>query len=384
MYKIIPKNNFKDEKFASAFCCNPTGDILAVSSILNDRQGKVTIYKCNDEEATERITFFCPELSNVACAMTSTDKSFYFTAITEEHKGVVYEYNIECNHFKVLFTTDITVGNHFGFNDSSISISEDASTIVITDVDLIPHPNEKKLSYSCRVLIYRLIDNEYKLIRSLCPFYETDVLNRRMFGRSLALTKDGKTLFVGCPDLSFDYDNDKRIYNGMHSKVYIYSEDNNWEEVRSILPIPRSSGNFYGTEIELSEDEKTLVIMASGQDDKVGAAFILVKIDSDWVYAQKVQPRAIRVQTKNKLSFYGVAINKDVIYFGDSLPGKIYKYEKDRHSYRQVKTISSPIDKKDLFAYDLCISKDGKRLFCSSALESNGSCNGSIYVFSDK
>ena len=117
-----------------------------------------------------------------------------------------------------------------------------------------------------------------------------------LFGYTLALSADGKTLAVGAIKEDSDYycyaDHDEYGVDetANDGAVYVFAlADGLWSQQAFIKEdFGEECGYFLGSAIGLTEDGNTLVAGASGANSNAGAAFVYQRTDSDWIRSNQV------------------------------------------------------------------------------------------------
>ncbi len=136
--------------------------------------------------------------------------------------------------------------------EHSVSISADGGTVVVgapTDMSMVPN-------YSGSVYIFEKSGSSWQKIRKKIP----KTYNSGSFGKSVSVSADGKTVAVGFKD-----DNDHGTTTG---SVYVYQKSgSSWEETKYIAP-DATSQSYFGWDVSVSSDGKTIIAGAPQMDYK--------------------------------------------------------------------------------------------------------------------
>lgn len=303
------------------FCCD--GKILAVRSCnLRTEQESLYLYRHHNGKYYHDATY-SPRWwkDNYQVSIRGINNSIYFVAIdTANRCGHIIRYH-NGGFYTVLSIDDCD--NTLGMNDKSIAVSKDEKYIAVTNFRVKNNTKEKTLLYSSEIVLYDCVTCETKIINT--P--QSIQYNRSWSFRSLAFA--GDQLLAGSPDLTFCDDTNStmdRKYYGTKSLIDIF----NFDGVHSGQLVARDAtpGNFFGTEMEVSRDQTTLIVMAPAQDNKIGCAYQFKFMNARWVQVGKYSPRDFAVHTKIKYSLYGCCVNSEGTRFllSDGLPGVVYVY----------------------------------------------------------
>ena len=138
----------------------------------------------------------------------------------------------------------------------SVSLSSDGKTLAIGSPGNHTYPSDERIGYA---KVYRRASDgdEWELEHTVLGEAEADQL-----GRSVSLSGDGKALAVGAPG------HWKRNDRPGYVKVY-HTNDGFWKQLGHAIK-GESLGDMFGISVCLSSDGKTLVVGANANDNEKG------------------------------------------------------------------------------------------------------------------
>lgn len=202
------------------------------------------------------------------------------------------------------------------------------------------------------------------------------------YGRSIALSADGRTVVVGA------YWGDGAVVDSGRAFVYRWNGDE-WNEMELTIT-DLTAGDKYGISVDISADGKTVIVGADLDDDKganAGAAYIFKWNGNAYNFFQKLTAND---GAPDDYFGYDITISGDgntIIassYLDDdkgSDAGSAYFYRRDGASYIQVaKLTASDGEAGDNFGHSVAVSYDGSTAVIGSS--DDDSMRGAAYVIS--
>ncbi|MEM7135705.1 MAG: cadherin-like beta sandwich domain-containing protein [Myxococcota bacterium] len=196
------------------------------------------------------------------------------------------------------------------------------------------------------------------------------------FGEEVEI--DGDSVFVGAPSAPVSED----IGTGA---VYVFDRTGStWRQVDKIQA-PEASVPRFGDQIAASGD--TLVVGASGAESSLGAAYVFVRTDDDWVFEQELGP----TNGGDASDFFGaaVAIDGDTILIGapgedtgQSGSGAVYSFERTGSVWTgAIVKPDTPISSE---SFGSAVAIDGDQFVAGALGASDGGIDsrGAAYFFS--
>ena len=356
------------------------GNILAVRSHnKNTKQDVLYVYE-NINGKYELKDTYMPSWwkNNWQVAIKGINDSIYFVAVDcEIGKGHVVRYSQ--GQFRIMFTVD-NCEPTLGMNDKAIAVDKGENFIAVTHHRVHNDTDNHVLLYSAEILLFSKRENVTRTIST----NKSKEYSRQWSFRSLAFANN--QLIAGSPDLEFTEPKSgtmEREYYGNNS--YVDTFDLSGSHLNVLKAKDATPGNFYGTELEVSGDENTLIIMSPAQDHKIGAAYRYNFIDGTWVQTGKFMPRNIPIHTTIKYSLYGCCIcaTGSEFILSDGLYGALYFYRDGDLVYTHKESHSN----YNWFGYDLKSTQDFSTI---AVIESNikylNNSAGAVHIFerSDK
>ncbi|MCP4135348.1 MAG: PKD domain-containing protein [bacterium] len=262
-------------------------------------------------------------------------------------------------------------GDRFG---ASVSISSDGRTAIAG-----AHDNADMGKKSGSAYLYRWNGKTWQetiLIPSDAPVDNN-------FGKSVAISSDGKTAVVGAP-----HDNDKGISSG---SVYIYRWNGSaWNETK-VSPFDGACGDNFGFSISISAKGNTICIGAPFSSIKgvySGAAYIFRWNGKTW-NESKITPsdgvcgdnfgRSVSLAALGNKLVVGAHYKED----NGCYSGSMYIYLWNGCSWKEQKLTPSDGASGDYFGKSVSISSDGNTVIAGAyGDEDNGCYSGSVYLYS--
>jgi uncharacterized membrane protein len=238
--------------------------------------------------------------------------------------------------------------DHFG---SSIAISGDGNTIVAgcsQDDDMGTNSGS----------VYRFYWNGS--VWETNKFLAYDGTNGDIFGLTVALSADGKTVFAGAP-----YDN---VFNTDDGSVYRFQlVGTNWITNKFTVP-DDTSYNFFGNSLSITPDGNTFI---AGADKDYGAAFLFKLEGSTWISNRfSASDGAI---SDNFGASVAVSSNGNTIIAGaqndndkGDYSGSVFYYHWNGLNWDETKILAYDGAGSDFFGNAVAVSADGKMIIVGS------------------
>ena len=186
------------------------------------------------------------------------------------------------------------------------------------------------------------------------------------FGRSVSLSSDGTVAIIGA-----NLDDSPRV-NAGSAYIFTKNDNNEWIEVKKLVPADSSSVDFFGESVSLSSDG-TVALVGSPRDDinfdsDVGSAYIFTKNEGgEWIETAKLTASDAMSNDQFGTS---VAISGDGTtaligsQFGDSEiqnSGSAYIFKNVNGEWIETaKLTASDAAERDRFGQSVSVSGDGK------------------------
>ena len=141
------------------------------------------------------------------------------------------------------------------FTGASVAVSGDGNTIVGGSL-------KANNNYGA-VYVYGLTNGVWSEKKILTAVNETANVN---FGSSVSLSSDGKTLIVGAP-----------FYDSFRGCFYVFQlQDGIWIQQVRLLASDGAANDYFGCSMDISNDGRTAIVGAKGDDSNRGSAYIFV------------------------------------------------------------------------------------------------------------
>jgi len=269
-----------------------------------------------------------------------------------------------------LKVSDGEAGDYFGH---SVAISSDGDKIVVGAYGEGDNGSYSGAVYFCKW------DDIYqgwqvtKLTASTGASYD-------LFGWSVSVSSDGNTIAVGAYG-----------YFGMTGAAYIYkwnSSSNKWDEVK-LTASDGLSDDYFGISVSISGNGNTVVVGASGDDNRKGAAYIYNwnNDNKQWEEKKLIASDGAsgdRFGKSVSISYDGNTIVVGAYRDGDNGTdsGSAYIYRWDGNSWVETKLISNDGEAGDYFGSSVAISSDGNTIVVGAYRDGdNGTDSGSAYIY---
>ena len=195
-------------------------------------------------------------------------------------------------YFKPSNDTSVVQNNvkQFGYD---VALSEDGTTLAISAIEENVVINDEIIRNAGMVYIFKRTNDDF--FWSLDDtVIASNAEGGDSFGKSLTLSSDGFTLAVGAPDKdnSIDTNMDSSGAVFIYKKTF-----QNWEQVAFLEAFNAGEDHLFGTSVDLSADGRTLVVGAKGESSDPssllvlsednsfpdsGAVYVFTFTDNDW------------------------------------------------------------------------------------------------------
>jgi len=309
--------------------------------------------------------------------------------ISASSSGVVYVFDREGNTFNEVgiltgtYASDVVDG--FG---EVVDISADGKTIVVGSIgDEVPGSSES----SGVVYVFDREGNTFNEVGILTGTYATDSAD--VFGRSAAISADGKTIVVGA------YNDEVPTSASSSGVTYVFDRvGNTFNEVGILTGTYASDSNdYFGTSVATSADGKTIVVGAR-QDEVPGYSSGLTYVfDREGNNFNQVGILTGSLETSSSLVNFGksVATSADgkTIVVGapqdsddGSFSGVVYVFDREGNNFNEVGILTGTYasDSNDSFGQSVATSADGKTIVVGAHYDEvpgSSSSSGVTYVF---
>lgn len=292
--------------------------------------------------------------------------------VADSGSAYVYRWNGSAWVEAKIMAEDGAAGDQFGF---SVAISDDGSTIVIGAMH-----GEGKVANSGSAYVYRWNGSAWVEAKIMA---QDGVLNDQ-FGYSVAVSAGGNIVVVGA-----DADDDNGSASG---SVYVYRwNGTSWEEVK-IIADDGALGDLFGWSVAISSDGATLVVGAKYDtillNEYQGSAYVYRWNGSLWWFEKKITASD---GFEDDQFGYSVAISADgntlvIGASGDddkgSDSGAAYVYHWNGSLWEETKITASDGAIQDWFGTSISMSGDGTTLVIGAlGDDDNGSNASSAYVY---
>lgn len=286
----------------------------------------------------------------------------------------------EITHSAKLAAEDGESGDSFG---SSVSLSADGDRVIV-GADFWEGSGE--FPENIRHGQAYVFDREGDTWTQQAGFGSEDNGERDRFGRTVALTSDGSTAFVGAPG--------EGAPNGDSSgAVYVFSvTDGTWSEQAKLVPDDGDADDEFGSEVSAASDGSAVLIGAAQDEDPSrkngGSAYLFGRSGETWSQQAKLTPD----DGGEGWSFGAdVALSADgstgvVGAPGANEPGAAYVFSKSGDSWTQTsKLVSEDSANRDQFGGAVSVAADGQTALVTARwdINENGNSAGSAYLFSN-
>lgn len=357
---IIPENKINNNDFGGTIYYNSNKKFLFITEKNKDNKGIVNIY--NYKKSNTIIQYLIADKPYINdqygySIISSIDgnilaiSAYNYNYINGYKSGCVYIYKYINDEYILIDTIipDITYKNSsFGYN---LCMSNNGDTLFVSSPDYV---RNNVMGLGC-VNVYNLVNNRYKRLQTIYPkhnninshfgysisfndnsnilligsygdnsnignsyiykklgkmWIEDQILilnkykNIRYFGFNNKISNDGKLIAISAPQT---YDKNENIKTG---SVYIFEYINNRWEYTGILKPDNNLVNSFGYTIDISNDNKIIVVGSPHSNNNKGMVYIFIKVDNKWISNNKICIN----DNKNVLFGYNLKIIENQLY----------------------------------------------------------------------
>ncbi|OHD55649.1 MAG: hypothetical protein A2Y33_13525 [Spirochaetes bacterium GWF1_51_8] len=204
------------------------------------------------------------------------------------------------------------------------------------------------------------------------------------FGKSVAMTGDGRFVLVGAPGVWDVWQQDQGA-----AYLYYWNDKLGWTEVYKFTASDGGWGDLFGKSVAISDDAKTVAISASSADvgkfTNTGAVYVYRWDNMEWVEGKIIPSDA----TNNLNMGECIDLSPDggtVVAGGrwkNSSKGCAYVFRLNNVSFTEYILTASDGAALDAFGYSVAVSAYGHVVAVGSWLDTVGANNdqGSVYVY---
>ncbi len=271
---------------------------------------------------------------------------------------------------KTIFTTS----ESFLITGEIAKFTEDQSIYMGWDVDISADGTTVIVgahavnSSSGKAYVYKVEEGSWNLDTTLIPLPSTG----NLFGQSVCISSNGKTIAVGAPG---------------EKSVYIYSSSGGFW---SLVDIVTEEVGHFGRSCTLSADGSRLAIGAldDSQNGTNAGAVCIYDLQSTWTQTAKLIAEDGAASDRFGLS---ISMSDDGLTlligapYDDSYKGSAYVF-KNQSGWNQIKKLVA-IDglPSDEFGYSVALSSTGKTALIGSRFsDAQGNNSGAAYIFKDQ
>ena len=267
--KLLASDGAAGDRFGSSVAISGDGNTVIVGAYANSdvgtESGSVYIFFRNGTTWSEQAKLLSIEVAGGdrfghSVAISGDGNTAVISSIFDDdigsNSGAVFIFSRTNNTWteqtKIL-SNDIASNDTFG---SSVAISNDGNTIIVgangDDVN--------------RGGAYIFIKNGTTWTQQ-AKLLASDGITNDYFGSSVSISGDGNTAIVGS-----NYDDDKGSSSG---SSYIYTRiGTTWSQQHKLVPTDGIANALFGTSVSISNDNKTIVVGAYGDNSFKGSAYI--------------------------------------------------------------------------------------------------------------
>ncbi|WP_181684908.1 FG-GAP repeat protein [Halorhabdus salina] len=230
------------------------------------------------------------------------------------------------------------------------------------------------------VFEYSRESDGWKLVNSL----PKDGISIESFGYAMDISRDGETLVVSRMVVS---DSEK-------GAAYVFKQSNDeWVRQATLTASEGDPNDYFGETVTVSEDGQTVLVGASNDEDpngeQSGSVYLFENRDSEWHQTQKLTPADPGQRERFGLSL-AMTSNPEAILIG--APGessdtgeqsRICVFKQDNDHWQQDRVIPAPEnDPTDYFGTRITVSRDaGIAAVSAPEADGNEESTGAVYVF---
>jgi hypothetical protein len=202
------------------------------------------------------------------------------------------------------------------------------------------------------------------------------------FGRSVSISSDGSTAFVGSP-----YDNSST------GSAYIFEKGSSWSSMTETTKLTASNGaggDYFGDSVSISDNGSTVLVGAYRSDSPStdqGSGYIFEKVDGTWI--ERAQLTTSDTIANDKLgTFVSLSGDGSTALMGSEMnnngAGAAYIFEKPGSGWTTTSTHTAKLTAENIYGggdyLGICLSISGDGNTVIAGAPGNTS-NGSAYIF---
>ncbi|SDJ85497.1 FG-GAP repeat-containing protein [Halovenus aranensis] len=264
---------------------------------------------------------------------------------------------------------------------ASAAVSNDGTTAVVgASLDDDPNGTEGGSAY-----VFSRVDGSWQQQARLAP---ADGDTAENFGRSVALSGDGKNAVVGCPG-------DGSQESPLRGSAYVFARaDGEWQQQTALLADDGDTGDELGYSVAVSGDGTTAVVGARREEEpngqNAGAAYVFTRGGDDWQQQTKLTASngepgdffggAVTVSDGGETAVVGATLGSDV----RGVTGAAFLFSRVGESWQQQAALSpAEGNASDAFGEAVAVSADSETAVVGAPGRNvpSGEPAGSVYVF---
>lgn len=280
--------------------------------------------------------------------------------------GTAGNLNIYSADTNYLFTLQYANAPNAGsYRNQGIAINDDGTAVAVG------------AGSANRVDVYNRSGNTWSFTTSVTP--NVGNISQSGFGSEISYSSNNNTLVVGAPGGP-----------SVVGTAFIYVNNS---QVARIFPSTSSTDDNFGTDVAISGDANYLVV-GSTRTATTGRAFVYANVANTWTEIAILSPPSNLTPNITFGGSVAISNNGDTVVVGGVYAanlsgftkGFVSVYYKNDNSYIETQTLFSPVTTSpttaDNFAYDIGLTRDGKRLIISDVIANNGSQQtGAVYLY---
>lgn len=277
--KLTNSADDSDEDFGSSAALSDDGTTAIIgardASPGNTKQGSAAVFSREDGDWNQEATLVPDDGDSAdqfgsSVALTGDGNTAVIAAVSDEDPngidaGSAYVFSREDGSWREqakLAAEDGDVEDGFG---TSVAIADEAGTAVIG----APFDDENG-GWSGSAYVFSQNGGEWRQRATLVP---EDGDSQDLFGRAVAVTADGETVIAGA---NFDEDPNGE---GSGSVYQFRREDGSWHEKTKFAPDDADDWDGFGASVAMSDDGKTVFVGTpaddTNNDGNVGSVYVL-------------------------------------------------------------------------------------------------------------
>jgi hypothetical protein len=369
-----------DDESGQDIKLNKVGNVIAISSILNDpdgqsKAGHVRVYEFKEYTQYDEdndIYYYSSRLRDTEDDATQTKPIIITENVTTEP--------VVGNYYWIQKGEDINGEIKFDRSGFNIAMNIDGSRIAVGEpyFDPIDDLGSKK-NQGGRVRVYEYSNNDWVQKGGDINGVDTN----DYFGYSIDLNEIGDYIGVGAY---------RGLSNDGYVKIFKYNFDTDeWELFGSMISGESASGQRFGTSISLDSDVNHIIIGAPLNDSNNGVAKVY-KYDietNDWsqLGGDIVGTSSGKLGHKVSINWNGKVIavsgnEHSLENENDNGIVKLFKYVKNINEWQQIFTNLTG-NNEDEFGTSIQITKEGNKIAIGSIGFNNDSGNVKVYKFGE-